>query len=291
MLQPNFFTTIFVFPIINLLVAFYNGFLYLKIPGAFGFSIIALTVFIRFLFQPFFHKQMETAKKMQELKPHLDKLSAKHKKDPKKLQQEQMRLYQEAGINPASGCLVMIVQLPVFIALYNTLNLFLKDGNTQTAMAETIKSINKILYFPALKIHSIDPHFFGLNIAQSPAQAHVWYYYLVPVITAGLQYLQVSYSTPPAPVAEKTELKDGKKEEPKKDDSGDFQKAMNTQMKYIFPIMIGYFSYSLPIGLALYWNIFSLFSIIQYRAINSKTHLPDKNFDKTTNPKLNSGSK
>ena len=270
MLQPNFFNTIFVFPIINLLVAFYDAFLFLKVPGAFGFAIIALTVFIRFLFQPFFHKQMHTAKKMQELKPHLDKLSAKHKQDPKKLQQEQMKLYQEAGINPASGCLVMIIQLPVFIALYNTLSLFLMNGGAkQPAVDEIVKNINRILYIPALKIQTIDTHFFGLNIAQSPAKAGVWYYYLVPVITAALQYLQVKYSTPPAP--KPVENKDGKTEEPKKKDTSDFQSAMNTQMKYIFPVMIGYFSYTLPIGLALYWNIFSLFSIIQYRSINAKS--------------------
>ncbi len=288
MLQPNFFNSIFVFPIINILVAFYNAFLYLKIPGAFGFSIIALTVLIRFLFQPFFHQQMHTAKKMQELKPHLDKLSAKHKKDPKKLQQEQMRLYQEAGINPAAGCLVMIVQLPVFIALYNTLSLVLNGGGKHIAMSETIKSINKILYFPALKITSIDPHFFGLDIALSPAKAGIWYYYLIPLITAGLQYLQVQYSTPQAPVAEK---KEGSKDDAKKSDSSDFQQAMNTQMKYIFPLMIGYFSYNLPIGLALYWNIFSLFSIIQYRSINSKPKLQISDSEKPAAGKLESGSK
>lgn len=276
MLQPNFFTTIFVFPIVNLLVAMYKGLIYLHIPGAFGFAIIALTVLIRLIFQPFFHKQMETAKKMAELKPHLDKLSAKHKKDPKKLQQEQMRLYQEAGINPASGCLVMIIQLPVFIALYNTLSLFLVDGNAQKTMEATIKSINKILYTPALKLASIDPNFFGINLALSPAKAHLWYYYLVPVITAVLQYLQVAYSTPP-PAKKNEETNDvNKKPEEKKSDTSDFQQAMNTQMKYIFPIMIGWFSYNLPIGLALYWNIFSLFSIMQYRKINAKTHILDK---------------
>lgn len=270
MLQPNIFNTIFVFPIVNLLVAFYDAFLYIKLPGAFGFAIIALTIFIRFLFQPFFHKQMETAKKMAELKPHLDKLSEKHKKEPKKLQEQQMLLYKEAGINPASGCLVMIVQLPVFIALYNTLSLFLMSGDKQTAMAETIKNINKILYLPALKIQAIDTHFFGLDIAQTPAKAGVWYYYLVPVITAALQYLQVKYSTPQPTAPAAIVKKDGKPEEKKKDTS-DFQQAMNTQMKYIFPLMIGYFSYSLPIGLALYWNIFSLFSILQYKKINTKT--------------------
>ncbi|EKE15149.1 MAG: hypothetical protein ACD_12C00128G0001, partial [uncultured bacterium] len=121
MLDPNFFNTIFVIPILNLLVIFYKLFLLVKLPGAFGFAIIALTIAIRMLFQPFFKKQIETAKKMQELKPHLDNLSSKHKDDKKQLQAEQLKLYQQHGINPTSGCLVMIIQLPVFIALYNTL--------------------------------------------------------------------------------------------------------------------------------------------------------------------------
>src|SRR5690348_3630517 len=98
------FYSIFFQPILNLLVAFYKFFLLIHLPGAFGFAIITLTVLIRFLLHPFFKKQIETAKKMQEMKPHLDKLQAKHKDDPKKLQAEQLKLYQQAGINPASGC-------------------------------------------------------------------------------------------------------------------------------------------------------------------------------------------
>jgi len=65
----------------------------------------------------------------------------------------------------------------------------------------------------------------------------------------------------PAPSKEITIGKDGKKEPSSTDD---FQKAMNTQMKYVFPFMIGWFALSMPAGLALYWNIFSVFSIIQY---------------------------
>jgi YidC/Oxa1 family membrane protein insertase len=275
MLEPNFFTTVFVFPILNLLVGLYKLFLLIKLPGAFGFAIIALTALIRLLFQPFFHKQMETTRKMQEIKPHLDKLSAKHKKDPKKLQQEQMRLYQEAGINPAMGCVLMIVQLPVFIALYNTLNLFLTNGTG----AKIIASINKVLYHPSLHIATIDPWFFGFNLAQSPTSAKIWYYYLIPIVTGVLQYLQISMSTPSvAPATPDNKLAevtlDEQGKEKKKDTGEDFQKAMNTQMKYMFPAMIAWFSFTLPVGLSLYWNIFSLFSIMQYRKVNGKKDQP-----------------
>ncbi|MEK7633914.1 MAG: YidC/Oxa1 family membrane protein insertase [Patescibacteria group bacterium] len=267
------FDPFFAHPILNLLVIFYKLFLLIKLPGAFGFAIIALTVAVRLLFQPFFQKQIETAKKMQELKPHLDNLSAKHKNDKKQLQAEQLKLYQQHGINPTSGCLVMIIQLPVFIALYNTLNLFLLNGQA----GKTIMAINNVLYLPILKIQSIDPWFFGLDLVKTPKQMGTWLYLLVPLVTGILQYFQAQVSMPSSAkategkppivgnkIAEVKNKKDGNS------GGGDFQKAMNTQMKYMFPLMIGYFSYTLPVGLALYWNIFSIMGIMQYRKVNSK---------------------
>jgi len=263
MLSPNLFNTVLIIPTLNLLVFLYQCFLVIKVPGAFGLAIVGLTVLVRLLVQPLFGKQMQTAKKMQDLKPHLDKLSTKHKNDKQKLQEEQMRLYKEAGINPASGCLFMIIQIPLFIALYNTLSLFLVTTNIQKVIGE----INQVLYFPFLKIYSIDPNFLGYNLFLSPDKAKIWYYYLIPVITALLQYFQVVVSTPAmTPQPKKEEA--GKEGEKKESTGEDFQKAMNTQMKFIFPIMIGYFAFSLPVGLALYWNIFSLFSIIHSRGIN-----------------------
>lgn len=263
----QFFNTVFFNPILNLLVGFYQLFNYIKLPGAFGFSIIALTLFVRGLLHPFFKQQMDTAKKMQEMKPHLDKLQEKHKKDPKKLQEEQLKLYQQAGINPASGCLVMIIQMPVFLALYQVLEKFL-SGHA----AKIVLEINKVLYFPFLKIQTIDPWFFGINLATTPEKGGNMLYYLVPVVTAILQYFQVQTATPAAPSTSAVEERSGKTAEvndgkDKKNDGGDFQKAMNTQMKYIFPLMIGWFSMRMPLGVSLYWNIFSLFSIIQYKRI------------------------
>lgn len=262
MLQPNFFNTYFVIPILNVLVLLYKGFLFVKLPGAFGFAVIALTVLVRIILHPFFKQQLETAKKMQEIKPQLDKLSAQFKKEPQRLQQEQLKLYQQAGINPASGCLFLIIQIPVFIGLYNTLSLFLLNGHG----AAIIQKVNAVLYNSALKIGSIDPWFFGFNLALTPAKGGQWYYYLIPIVTGVLQYLQVQVSMPQQP-ASTTALAEKNTDPNKKSDSDDFQKAMNTQMKFIFPLMIGWFSYTLPTGLSLYWNIFSLFSILQYKQL------------------------
>ncbi len=246
---------------------FFKIFHFIRLPGDFGLAIIALTVLIRLILHPFFKQQLETSKKMNDLKPHLDRLSKKHKNDAKRLQEEQMKLYQQAGINPASGCLFMIIQIPVFIALYSTLQKFLLSSG-----AKAISEINKMLYSPSLHIQSINPWFFGINLALSPAKAGQWYYYAVPLITALLQYLQTNVTMPSTPSTSKID-DNNKNSEVKKDGGDDFQKAMNTQMKFIFPLMIGWFSYTLPVGLSLYWNIFSLFSIMQYGKINSKSKI------------------
>ncbi len=264
----SFFHTVLVVPILNVIVALYQVFLTIGLPGAFGFAIIALTALIRIAMQPLFHKQIHTAAKMNELKPHLDKIHAQHKKDPKKLQEEQMRLYQEHGINPASGCLLLILQLPVMIGVYQTISLFVNGG----ASASVIAEINKMLYSPLLHIKSIDPWFLGYNLGLTPAKAQLWHYYLIPVVTGALQYWQGLVSMPvkkqsDAEKKEITKVKDAGEKKP--DNAAEFQKAMNMQMKFIFPVMIGYFSYNFPVGLALYWNIFSLFSILQYRKLNA----------------------
>ncbi len=273
MLEPNFFNQIFVYPIVNILVILYKGLTFLKIPGAVGWAIIGLTIIIRLILHPFFKSQMETAKKVQQIKPHLDHLSKKHKDDKKKLQEEQLKLYQKYGINPASGCLFMIIQFPIFIGLYQTLSLFLMNKETDLL----INQINRILIHPIFKISEINPWFFGFNLAVSPATSNQWLYWLIPLITAFLQYYQTQFSIPTFQTEQKEEAK-VKKEETKKNENHqeDFQKAMNIQMKFLLPAMIGYFSYTLPVGLSLYWNVFSIFSIIYYRQVDNKNN--GKNF-------------
>jgi YidC/Oxa1 family membrane protein insertase len=90
-------------------------------------------------------------------------------------------------------------------------------------------------------------------------------------VTGVLQYFQAKASIPQTShVAETVQKNNKDNKEKKADNSGDFQKAMNTQMQYILPVMIAYFSYTLPVGLSLYWNIFSIFSIMQYRMLHKK---------------------
>lgn len=88
---------------------------------SYGLAIIILTVLVRLVLYPFSRKSMDSMKKMQELQPKIKEIQEKYKDDKRKLQQEQMRLYAEAKVNPLSSCLPMLIQLPVFIALFMVL--------------------------------------------------------------------------------------------------------------------------------------------------------------------------
>jgi YidC/Oxa1 family membrane protein insertase len=88
---------------------------------AWGLSILLLTVLMRIAIFPLFVKQIHASRKMQELNPQVQALRKKYKKDKQRLNQEMMKLYQEAGANPLSGCLPLLVQFPIFISLYNVL--------------------------------------------------------------------------------------------------------------------------------------------------------------------------
>jgi YidC/Oxa1 family membrane protein insertase len=94
--------------------------IYALIPN-YGVAIIILTAIVRLVFWPITHKSTESMKKMQALQPEMAKLKEKYKDKPQKLNQEMMALYKEHKVNPASGCLPIVVQIPVFIALFTVL--------------------------------------------------------------------------------------------------------------------------------------------------------------------------
>jgi YidC/Oxa1 family membrane protein insertase len=96
-----------------------NG-LYAIIPN-YGIAIILLTLIVRIVFWPLTHKGTESMKRMQALQPQLKALQEKYRDKPQKLQQETMAMYRENKVNPLGGCLPMLIQIPVFFALFNVL--------------------------------------------------------------------------------------------------------------------------------------------------------------------------
>lgn len=243
------------YPIINVLVLIYQSLFFLHIPYALGLSIIILTVLIRVILYPLTNAQLRASKKMQELTPHLNRLKEKHKNDAKMLQAETMKLYKEFGVNPAAGCLPIIIQLPLIYALYQVL---------QDIVKYNIAQINQVLYSFVPKLSKTwDLTFFGLPLAQTPSHLMSTIgplILLVPVVTGVLQFIQTKmmFVSQPKPQENKT----GEKK------NEDFATAFQSQSLYIFPLMIAFFSYGFPIGLSLYWNTFTVFGIIQQYKIS-----------------------
>ncbi len=247
----SIFTTLLVQPITNLLVVIYHFLVYLHIPSPFGFSIILLTMVIRLALFPLMAAQLKSSKRMQEIAPELSALKVKYKGDAQRQQAETMALYKKYGINPAAGCVPVVIQLPIIWGLYSVL----QEAVKQTSLS----GINHLIYTESLKLSQVwDTHFFGIPLAKTPSQllGSVGVLILVlPLLTAATQFIQ-SKMMLPAPTPKTTDKKKG-------DSMTDFASAFQTQSLYIFPIMIGFFSFQFPSGLSFYWITFTVFGIIQ----------------------------
>ncbi len=257
----DIFNLIFMGPVINLLVLIYQGLQTIHFPGALGFSIIILTVIIRLLVWPFMSSQIKATKKMADLKPHLDELKRKHQDDKKTLASAQMALYKEHGVNPAGGCLPALIQIPIFIALYQAII------NILPGAGGNIDHINSLLYLPQLKLPSyLDPNFFGLNLGLKPSEFTKYgiLLLLVPLVTALLTFIQSKMMMPKAISHHKDE---SPKETKEKEGMEDAMSSVQSQMVFLMPLMIGYFAFSFPIGLAIYWNAYTILGIIQQHRV------------------------
>ncbi|MEC0373529.1 membrane protein insertase YidC [Paenibacillus chibensis] len=89
--------------------------------GEYGLAVLVMVIIVRTIILPLSIKQVRSSRAMQAIQPELAKIKEKYKDNPEKQQQETMRLFQENKVNPMAGCLPLIVQMPVFIALYNSI--------------------------------------------------------------------------------------------------------------------------------------------------------------------------
>ena len=107
--------TLLVHPIMNLTLFAYS------IVHDFGLAVIFVTITIRLALYPLYVTQIRSQRAMQEVAPAMEELKKKYGKDRQRFSQEQMKLYKERGVNPAAGCLPLVLQMPLLIALYNSL--------------------------------------------------------------------------------------------------------------------------------------------------------------------------
>ncbi len=275
----NPFDTLLINPILNILIVFYNLLEAAHVPGALGLAIIIMTVVIRLALWPLTTTQLKSSKKMAELKPHLTRIKEEHKDDKIRHQQEVSKLYKEHGVNPLSGCLPLLLQMPIFIALYQVLLKFVNLTNS-----DLLANINDRVYISALRLQDIpSTSFFGLNLSSKPNEwASIGIFILIiPVATGVLQFIQSKMLVTPEKAPVKTQkAKQDEKSTEKKESLEDSMAQMQSQMAMIMPAMIAFFSYGFPVGLSLYWNTFTIIGIVQqYKIMGAGSlnkYLPQK---------------
>ncbi len=227
------FNTILYQPLFNALVLIYQ-----YLPGHdFGIAVIILTVIIRIIFYPLMVKSIKSQKALSELQPKIQEIQQKYKTEKEKQAKEMMALYQKEKINPLGGCLPLLLQLPILIALYRVFWTGLQPG----AMAR--------LYSFVPNPGTIDPSFLGLlNLAEP--------FFGLALIAGIAQFFQTKMLMPKT---KKTREQAGQMSQ--------FSNMMQKQMLYFFPIFTVLILLRLPSAIGLYWIVTALFSIGQQHLI------------------------
>ncbi len=257
----DLFNNLLLAPMINLLVVIIRALEAIHLPGVLGFSIMVLTTLVTLVTWPFRTAQIKSAKKTAEnmalIKPKLEELKKKYKDDKLGLSQAQAALYKEHGVNPtAAGCLVTVLPIVLIFPLYQTIFAFFSGDNG-------LHRINYFLYNKSWQLtHLPDLNFFGANLASKPSEFAKFGFWilLIPVITGLLTMVQSKMMTP---VPVKKYPSDSPKEKKEKESTEDAMQAVQGQMTFMMPLMIGYFAFTFPIGLAIYWNTLTILGIVQ----------------------------
>ncbi len=214
-----------------------------SIFASWGIAIIMLTVMVKLLTFPLVHKGMKSQAKvtqeMAKLKPHIDKLNEKYKTDPQRKQQEMMKLYREHNVNPLGmlkGCMWMMIQIPIFFALYKLLYQTIDLRGAPFWWFDDLSKPDRLIELG-----------FTLPLIGN-------YFNLLPIITAMTQMASSKLTvTPPT--------------DPQ-------QAQMQKMMLYFMPIFILVITYSFPSGLMLYWLISNLWQVLQQYWVNKLIKRP-----------------
>ncbi len=211
------------------------------LTGSLGVAIIIFTLLVRSILLPLTLPSLRAQKKMKELQPEISKLKKKYGKDKQALQKAQMELYKKYNVNPLAGCIPQLVQIGFLILLYRAMIVFLGQ--------ESIEGV------------VIDLSFLWLNLANPDSL------YILPVL-AGLSQFVLSLMI--APGAEKDDVvpnsskkKAVQKANEKEEDFAEMAASMQQQMLYIMPVMTAIIALRFPSGLALYWVVTTVFSVVQ----------------------------
>ena len=227
-------TELIIRPMLNGLVV-----LYTMLFSQMGLAIISLTALIRLLTLPMTLKQLNQMRAMSSLQPKIKEIQDRYSRDKTRVSQETMRLYKEAGVSPF-GCLgPMIIQMPVLIGLFRVLI------QTVFSRPDDLVGLSEKLYTwipiaPIYEAAPLDSTFLWLDLAQSDPTNII-----MPVVVFASTWVQQKMTMQPST-------------DPR-------QSGNQAMMLWLMPLMIAFFSFTLPSGLALYWITSNLIGIaIQY---------------------------
>lgn len=224
------FNTVFFNPI-------YNGLIFLLDVVPFidvGIAVILVTIVVKLILFPFSLKMVKTQLAVKQLEPEITKLKNTHKNDKQEQARQTMALYKERGVNPFSGFLLILIQIPVIFALYWV---FMRGGLPEINM--------DILYSFTPIPDSVNMNFLGLIDVSTKS--------VLFALFAGItQYFQIKYSLPPLKARSgKASLKD------------DLARSFHIQMRYVMPIIVFSIAYAISAAVAIYWTTSNLFAIGQ----------------------------
>lgn len=194
-----------------------------NICGSYGWSIIILTIIVRLIFWPITKKSNESMKKMQQLQPQIKELREKYKDNPQLLNTKTMELYQKEQVNPFGGCLPILLQIPVFFALYATLDNALELRQVPFWWSPDLATADTVWSYP------LGFSIFGITTLKLNP--------LVLVMTALMVVQQKITPSAMDPAQQK--------------------------MMALMPLFMLIFLYDLPSGLTLYWTVSQIFSLLQ----------------------------
>jgi YidC/Oxa1 family membrane protein insertase len=237
--------------LVVVLNSFYN------FTGSYGVAIILLTLIIRALLHPLSHKQMVSMQKMQKLQPRIKTLQEKYKNDKETLNREIMSMYKENKVNPAAGCLPLLVQLPILILLFRVLlkleypgmsNMFLGIQLNATVLSTLAVALGQTV------TDSVHVGFGSVISALSSNPAGLLNFgvympnLILLVVISALTWLQQKMSTT----------------------GGNPQMAM---MSWFMPLFLTFICLSLQAGVLLYWGTSSLIGVAQQWWVMRKTKM------------------
>ncbi len=205
-----------------------------------GIAIIILTLLVRFALYPLYTKSVKSQRALQKLQPEIQKIREKYKNEPEKQSKEMMVFYKKNKINPFSGCLPLIIQLPILIALFRVFQYGLDPSHLD------------VLYSFISRPETINPLFLGLIDLSVPSL-------FLAVFAAISQFFQSKMMM----------VKQNKQKKKK----SDFTNMMTQQMTYVMPFITFFIAMRLPAALALYWLVTTLFAIAQQYFIMKKRAL------------------